>query len=640
MKNLKNNKSCRFDKILNEHIKYTLPLLCEIYVKLFNIVLNTGIVPESWTIGIIQPIFKNKGDPSEAENYRPITLLSCFGKLFTAILNSRLQTFVEINNILNECQAGFRKKYSTVDNMFILSSLIQLLRSKKKSIYCAFIDLKAAFDTIWRNGLWMKLLSYDIKGKIFNVIKNLYGNIKSCIRSNGQISSFFASNIGVRQGENLSPMLFSLFLNDLQDYFLNGRVDGINIEINQINLFIKLFILLYADDTVIICESPNDLQNALDVYYEYCERWKLQVNATKTKILIFSSGARRNCSFYYNGNELEIVNDYKYLGILFSRSGSFLNAKKHIADQANRAMYSLIKKAKHLSLPIDIQIELFNKLVKPILLYGCEIWGFGNLESLERVQLRFLKYILHLKSSTPTAVVYGETGVMPLSIDIHTRIISFWANLVQPHFLKLSSRIYYALYFQAENSLSRNLQKHYPWISCVKDILIKCGLYGIWITHAFSNQKWLSETTKQKLKDLFISDWHSTTENTRSLQNYRLIKNTFGFEHYLKRDLNKNEKLYLKFRSRNHKLPIEVGRWRNIPYEQRKCPHCINYLGDEYHYIMECQYFSQKRKKYIKKVYYERPNVIKYNSLMNTHCRNEFNKLCLFVREILTTNII
>ena len=81
---------------------------------------------------------------------------------------------------------------------------------------------------------------------------------------------------------------------------------------------------------------------------------------------------------------------------------------------------SLLRKSRNMQLPIDIQIELFNKLVKPIILYGCEVWGFGNLEIIERVQLKFLKYILNLKTSTSIYIVYGETGCCPIHVDIHT----------------------------------------------------------------------------------------------------------------------------------------------------------------------------------------------------------------------------
>jgi hypothetical protein len=144
---------------------------------------------------------------------------------------------------------------------------------------------------------------------------------------------------------------------------------------NDIFNFVKLFVLLYADDTVIVAESASDLQSALNVYASYCDEWKLQLNASKTKVLVFSWGRQRHYEFFYKTDKLEVVSDYKYLGIYFSRSGSFQKAKQEITKQATKAMYSLIKKSKNLYLPIDLQIDLFSKLIKPILLYGCEIWG-------------------------------------------------------------------------------------------------------------------------------------------------------------------------------------------------------------------------------------------------------------------------
>jgi len=93
-----------------------------LYVNLFNVVFDTGVIPDSWTVGLIKPIYKQKGDPS-----RPISLLSCFGKLFTSILNSRLNAFSEQFNLIHETQAGFHEHFSTVDNIFILKSLIGII---------------------------------------------------------------------------------------------------------------------------------------------------------------------------------------------------------------------------------------------------------------------------------------------------------------------------------------------------------------------------------------------------------------------------------------------------------------------------------------------------------------------------------
>ena len=124
-----------------------------IYISFFNLILETGIISESWLEGVIKPTYKRTGDPKQPENYRPITILSCFGKLFTAILNHKLNNILKHNNILKENQAGFRSGYSKVDHIFTLHVLIELLKRKKKTLFCLFVDYSKAFDSVWRVGL-------------------------------------------------------------------------------------------------------------------------------------------------------------------------------------------------------------------------------------------------------------------------------------------------------------------------------------------------------------------------------------------------------------------------------------------------------------------------------------------------------
>ena len=128
-------------------------------------------------------------------------------------MNRRLSCYVD-DNILGKEQAGFREGYSTTDHVFVLTHSIELYQSIHKRIYCAFIDYSKAFD---RTLLWQKLLSLNIDGNFFNVIINMYDMAKSCVRQNNLMSEYFLCNIGVRQGDNLSPLLFALFIND----FLN-----------------------------------------------------------------------------------------------------------------------------------------------------------------------------------------------------------------------------------------------------------------------------------------------------------------------------------------------------------------------------------------------------------------------------------
>ena len=200
--------------ILNEHIKYSfnLPQVQAVYVGLFNLVFGTAIAPEAWSIGKIIPIYKQKdGETEDPSNYRTITLLSCMGKLFTAVINTRLQCFSDKYDKIREYQAGFRKNFSKVDHIFALHTLITLSQRIRNKLFCGSIDLKRAFDSMWRSGLLFKIQQFDKTGKCYTVIKSLYDQIKSCVSVNGVLSSLFASNIGVRQGENLSPFLFVYF---------------------------------------------------------------------------------------------------------------------------------------------------------------------------------------------------------------------------------------------------------------------------------------------------------------------------------------------------------------------------------------------------------------------------------------------
>ena len=464
--------------MLNEHIKSTINIMLPIYVKLVNIVFDTGVIPESWLTGNILLIYKNKGDIQNPENYRPITLLSCLGKVFTAIINNRLNDYSNDKHITSDVQAGFRKGFSTSDNIFIINALIDILKSRNKKLFCVFVDFQQAFDTVWRSGLWHKLQTYNINGKCLNLIKNMYANIKSRIKNKDGVSPFFECCTGVRQGENLSPFLFSIFLNDLEHYFNSEQVPGIDCEINYENIyvFLKIFVLLYADDTVIFGEDATHLQHALNVFETYCKTWKLKVSVSKTKIVIFGRGRpSENLHFFFENNEILIVNEYKYLGIILSRSGSFRSNKKHLAEQANKALFTLFKKIRSLNLTIDLQIELFNKTVKPILLYGSEIWGFGNLDDLERIQLKFLKFAYNLKRSTPTYMIYGELGVKPIAIDIKTSIISFWSKLVSHDGNKVSDSMYQILFHMHKNKMIKS-----EYINNIKTILNTCGYSGLW----------------------------------------------------------------------------------------------------------------------------------------------------------------
>ena len=183
------------------------------------------------------------------------------------------------------------------------------------------------------------------------------------------------------------------------------------------------------------------------------------------------------------------------MGIWIGRSGSLAAAKKHSTKQGNKSVFALIKKVRNLSLPIDIQIDLFKKTVKPVLLYGCEIWGFGNIDMIERIQLKYFKYIFNVKNYL---IVYGiwRTSTLPLSVGIQTCLICFWSKLIVNHDNnKLLSVIYNIVY---ELNSAKVIKS--KWVYNIKELLCSLGCSVIWYNQRFLNTKWLVNASKQNLK--------------------------------------------------------------------------------------------------------------------------------------------
>jgi len=437
-KMLKNGKACGYDQILNEFIKCSIPAHHELYTTIFNLVLFKGLVPAEWSIGVIMPLYKGKGCRDNVDSYRGITLLSCLGKLFTLILNERLKKFTSA--LITEEQAGFRDGYSTVDHVFTLDFITRYYIDKGKRLYVAFVDYRKAFDSIDRSRLWKKLIEAGITGPVLNVILKLYENAKSYVKYNNTVSEFFSSTTGVRQGENLSPLLFAIFLNDLisvlyeHSYGLSTLLEDVKLSMpnNDIINRMKLHTLLYADDTVLMAESPDQLQSALDTMAEYCDRNNLAVNPQKTNVMVFSRGKVRNLPvLLYRGERLDVVHVFPYLGVNFNYNAKLKVAQKELLGKATKAMFSVIGKARKLMLPVDIQITLFDSLVKPVVMYGAEVWGPQNCQLADKLQIRFLKLTLGLGKYTPTVMVRGETGVYPISLDITARVLNYWFKLVK-----------------------------------------------------------------------------------------------------------------------------------------------------------------------------------------------------------------
>lgn len=245
----------------------------------YNRIFETGDVPGSFRRAIIFPLYK-KGDPEDPTNYRGISFLNTVAKLFGAILFNRLSEWVENKQILHEFQAGFRKNYSTIDQIFSLVNIGDIYKKRGKKLYAFFVDFRAAFDSIPREALFYKLYGYGISTKMISVIRAIYKENFARVWDGKFLSDEFETSMGVKQGCVLSTLFFVLYINDIIDSVKGGIVmSGKNIPG-----------LMFADDLVFLSETINGMQLMINRLERYCKTWNLSVNLAKSKIMIMRRG--------------------------------------------------------------------------------------------------------------------------------------------------------------------------------------------------------------------------------------------------------------------------------------------------------------------------------------------------------------
>ena len=303
----------------------------------------------------------------------------------TATLNSYLN-----KNDLLEQQAGFRSGHSCMDHVYLLTSIIDLTLTEGRRLYATFIDYEKAFDRVNRSILWSKLYNLGINGQVLKIVKNLYAKTKAQVHVNDELSDFFPCNVGVRQGDTLSPILFDIFLNDFEK-FVADRTRGFRVGTNtqrgtmsqELKVYLKLFVLLYADDTILLNEN-EDMQKAIINTYEYCTANDLRINVSKTKFIVFSRGKVKNVkTLYLDNTPIERVDTFTYLGVMLKYNNTFQAAMKHNVEKARKALFKLEMTWLKVDVSLETKIHLFDHMIMPILLCRCEIWGYNNFEQIE-----------------------------------------------------------------------------------------------------------------------------------------------------------------------------------------------------------------------------------------------------------------
>lgn len=378
-----------------------------------------------------------------------------------------------------------------------------------------------------------------------------------------------------------------MFVNDIHTIFGHNCVP-ININNWKINS------LSFADDLVILSETAEGLENSLASLESYCNCWGLKVNATKTKVVVFNKRFNdkiKNLNFSIDGNKIELSKSYCYLGVEMSCSGSFQLAADSLRKKALRALHSIYSS-------IDIYsdapnatlfLKLFDSLVKPVLLYGSEIWGDLALKSnncVDKFVNKFYRILLGVPNKCSTIGSHVELGRFPVCNSIKKAMLKFWFRLVSLPKSRLVSHCYWSI---LENSNDK-------WLQSIRNSIYSSGQCFLW-----DNQHQIRECDPLQLskyqdliwrteQDQFLSSATEKIKSEAKLHLFANAKDGLSISNYIKSLKNRQKRSVLcKLRMGVLDLEIELGRRAGTLRDQRFCKLChLNIVEDEIHFTMEC----------------------------------------------------
>ncbi|PNF39982.1 hypothetical protein B7P43_G15963 [Cryptotermes secundus] len=412
---LKGKLSAGYDEIPEKLVKFSIQPICKPLTFIFNLSLCTGIFPDQMKIAKVRPIHK-RGRIQELSNYRPISLLPVFSKIFETLIYNRVVNFLNKHNLISDAQNGFRQNKSTHTALQSFIEDVQKALDNKFFALGIFLDLSKAFDVINHKLLLAKLELYGFRGISLSLMRSYltgrsqFVEIDHVDAKSPNQKSFSSSckeiKYGVPQGSVLGPLLFLMFINDLPKAVHEAKV------------------VLFADDTniLIIDKNLKSLNDKTIVSMHQLENWfavnHLIINIEKTKALFFQGRGPRQIDkpeLYLNNKKITYTANLKFLGIYITENLSWSSHIHHLVQKLNKTIY-LIKSLRDLvSLPIlrSVYFAKFESLLR----YGIIFWGCGqkDIQTVFKIQKKCLRLIKRVNNRVSCREFFGEFKILTLT---------------------------------------------------------------------------------------------------------------------------------------------------------------------------------------------------------------------------------
>ena len=446
IKQASSRKATGYDGISMKLIKQNQQLLAPILTHMINLVIKCSLFPDSQKIARVKPLYK-KGEISDPNNFRPISILTSISKLCEKVLAFQLRHHMEFNELFCDSQFGFREKRNTT---LAISRLMEKLYSNFNSSEITqgvFLDFSKAFDTIDHKILLQKLPFYNINNNACQLLKSYLSNRKQFVKIDNVSSPLQDIEMGVPQGSVLGPILFLIFINDLT------------------KIAPMLDFILFADDTNIFSSDPMLLKTNLHLVEKWCLTNRLILNTSKTFQVIFKAPNKNtktpeNYVLDLHGEELVIKDSTKFLGIEIDSSIIF---KQHISQLCKKLNFVLlIMRSIRPYVDIKTMINIYYTFFYPHLIYGLEFWGHSagcHLNQILVLQKSALRIILKIRPRGHVSSYFKILKIMPISMLFQYRFTLLFTTCLKtgeispiiPHFNHTRSNFTY-LPLRANNS--------------------------------------------------------------------------------------------------------------------------------------------------------------------------------------------
>ena len=618
---LPNNKAICFDRISNELLKASKLIVVNQLQVLFNNILSSTIYPTEWKKNILTPLHKSDilSDPS---NFRGLAVGSCLGKLFNKLLLNRLEHMCTTNRLIHMCQGSGKKGSRTADHLMVVRFLVdKYVNHGKGRLFACFFDIRKAFDTVPRSLLFYTLLKdYKIGGNFLKVLREIYTDNEVFVKLSEGLYQPFTTTVGVLQGEVNSPLLFNLFVNKIADIF-DQSCDPVQINDTDQNF------LLWADDLLVVSQSASGLQTAINRVSEFYTSIGLQLNVSKTKVMIFNRSGKllTGYSFELAGAVLEITNCYQYLGVKICPSGSFTSASDELCSKSRRAWFSISSILyKDKRMPVSRAFQLFDALVSPVALYATEMWlphimpqkcfksqsqlmSFWESFKFETINQSCSRILLSVHKKASRLAVLGDLGRYPMAVRAMSQCLNYRLCLARK---PASSLIGLAMAEMRDmSSVGTDC-----WLTRVDKMTNMLNLPKIFYNKLSGRR--ITACLQSKFDSYWLDQIKSSRvgpdgEQHNKLLTYTSFKSHFGMEPYISLVKNRNQRCHLsRLRLSAHRLGVETQRYQRppVPRSQRYCAYCppvpgpqpgvspeARPLDDECHCLTQCVVGQEQR---------------------------------------------